>query len=117
MANQATKVGRIEARLSRNLLGLRRDLVSLCHEVKRLSASQRRLEAQATRLSSGGPAQRVVRRRALTPADRARLKVQGRYLGLVRHLSATAQRRVKALKALKGYAPALRLARQISQGR
>jgi len=115
MADRANKAGHITARISRNLLGLRRDLVTLSRAVQRLAVTQRQI---AQRNSRGGTGSRMaIRRRSLSPADRARLKVQGEYLGLVRHLSGAARRRVKTLKATKGYGPALKLARQLSQGR
>jgi hypothetical protein len=114
MVDRSIKVGPITARISKSLLGLRRDLVSLSRAVQRLAVTQREI---ARHNSSGGPGRRTaMRRRSLTPEDRARLKVQGEYLGLVRHLSGPARRRVKSLKATKGYGPALRLARQLSQG-
>ena len=53
------------------------------------------------------------KRRALTAKDRARLKLQGEYLGLMRHLPKSHHKRVKALRAKRGYPPAIKLARRL----
>jgi len=69
--------------------------------------------------SAGGPAGRMPRRRRrrhLTPADRARLRIQGEYLGLVRHLSAKDRARVKAVRAKNGYGVAIKMARRLTRG-
>jgi hypothetical protein len=57
------------------------------------------------------------RRRRLTAADRARLRVQGEYLGLVRHLSSRNRVRIKGIRARRGYAPAIKEARRLVRGK
>jgi hypothetical protein len=54
-------------------------------------------------------------RRPLTAEDRARLKLQGEYLGLMRHLPKVHHPRVKALRANRGYPAAIKLARRLSR--
>jgi len=53
------------------------------------------------------------RRLRLSAARRAALKVQGRYMGYLRKLTATQKKRVKAVKADRGYPPAIALAKRL----
>jgi hypothetical protein len=117
MEKKSSKVAGITQRMSRNLLGLRRDLVALGRALQAVAAAQRTLSRRVGRGAAGAVARPGRRERQLTAADRARLKVQGEYLGLVRHLTARNRARVKAMKAEKGYGAALKLARQLGQGR
>jgi hypothetical protein len=68
---------------------------------------------QAAKSAKGARAAGPRRRRALTAKDRARLKLQGEYLGLMRHLPKSHHKRVKALRAKRGYPPAIKLARRL----
>ena len=108
MARQSTKVGTIARRISRNLTALKRDLAALGRSVHAAVASGSE--------RPGSPGRRRAKRR-LTPADRARLKIQGEYLGLVRHLSIRDRGKVKAVREKRGYPPAIRLARSLVRGR
>src|SRR5262245_47301167 len=103
MARTSLKLQSLTTRLSRSLGSLRRDLVTLARLVGTAPA--------AVAASAPGRAAPPRRRRRLTAADRARLKVQGEYLGLVRHLSAKDRARVKALRAKSGYGAAIKTAR------
>ena len=109
------KIGALSIRISKDVQGLRRNLVTLARAVDAMARSQRELEAKMRRGGRAAGKGTARPKRPLSPADRARLKVQGEYLGLVRHLSAKARQKVKVLKAEKGYKPALKLARQLSQ--
>jgi hypothetical protein len=91
-------------RISTHLNGLVRDIETLMRGLQ--TAAQ-----QASAKSAGGGAPR--RQRMLTAKDHARLKLQGEYLGLMRHLPKTHHARVKALRAKRGYPPAIKLARRL----
>lgn len=91
-------------RISSHLTGLVSDIGTLMRGLQ--NAAQ-----QAAKRSAGSGAPR--RQRKLTPKDRARLKLQGEYLGLMRHLAKSHHARVKALRAKRGYPPAIKLARRL----
>ena len=117
MTRKSTQAAAITQRMSKNLLGLRRDLVALGKAVQALALSQRELSRRMAMRKAGKAGGAVRKERRLSAADRERLRVQGEYLGLVRHLSVRNRARVKTLKAEKGYDQALKLARKLSQGR
>ena len=106
MSRQALKVQSLTRRLSQSLGSLRRDLMALALLVGTASSP-------AAVRSRPSPRRR---RRSLTPADRARLRIQGEYLGLVRHLSPKDRNRVKALRAKSGYGAAIKVARRLTRG-
>lgn len=108
MSRTSLKVQSLTTRLSRSLGSLRRDLVALANLVATAPAAA----APGSRASGSAPR----RRRRLTAADRARLKVQGEYLGLVRHLSVKNRGRVKAVRAKSGYGAAIKMARRMARG-
>ena len=56
----------------------------------------------------------VRRKRTISPAARKFLKLQGKYLGLVRHLTARDQAKVKAIKLAKGYESAIKEATRLN---
>jgi len=93
-------------RISSNLNALVRDIGTLTRALQ--NAAQ-----QAAKSTKGTRAAGPRRRRALTAKDRARLKLQGEYLGLMRHLPKSHHKRVKALRAKRGYPPAIKLARRL----
>ena len=118
MSTRATKVAVVTKKISRDLLGLRRDMQALGRLIQaianeRAGRSGRRAGPLdgVSRLGAGR------KRRRLTAADRERLKVQGEYLGLVRHLSARNRAKVKELRARRGYGSAIRAARRLGKGR
>jgi len=100
----------IARRISKSLASVGEDFLSLG------AALQSRMTGRQT---SGARARSVRRRarRALTPADRARLRLQGEYLGLVRHLSLRDRNKVKTLRSKKGYPPAIKMARRLVKPR
>ena len=117
MPTKSTKVAAITQRMSKTLTGLKRDLVALGRVVEGIVESQRALSLRVRRSGGAAPGRAERKARNLTPKDRERLRVQGEYLGLVRHLSARNSAKVKDTKAKKGYGPALRLARQLGKRR
>jgi hypothetical protein len=93
-------------RISTHLRALVRDVDTLTRALS--NAAQ-----LAAKGSKGPRAAGPQRRRVLTAKDRARLKLQGEYLGLMRHLPKSAHSRIKALRAKRGYPPAIKLARRL----
>ena len=93
-------------RISAHLTGLVQDIGTLMRGLQ--NAAQ---QAAKKSVAAGGSAPR--RRRTLTAKDRARLKLQGEYLGLMRHLPKSHHARVKVLRAKRGYPPAIKLARKL----
>ncbi len=93
-------------RISGHLNALVRDLATLTRGLQNAAL-------QAAKTGAAARSGRPVRRRALTAKDHARLKLQGEYLGLMRHLPKSHHARVKALRAKRGYPPAIKLARRL----
>jgi hypothetical protein len=89
------------------------DLRALVRDVDTLTRALTNAAQQAAKNAKGVRAAGPLRRRALTAKDRARLKLQGEYLGLMRHLPKSHHARVKALRAKQGYPRAIRLARRL----
>lgn len=89
------------------------NLRALVRDVDTLTRALSNAAEQAAKSAKGARAAGPQRRRALTPKDRARLKLQGEYLGLMRHLPKTHHARIKALRAKRGYPPAIKLARRL----
>ena len=96
------EVRRATARLNKT----NRTLGKLVRLVRKQSRTVRALQVRQAR-----PQEK--RRLRLSPARRAALKVQGRYMGYLRALSATQKRRVKAVKAQRGYRAAIALAKRL----
>ena len=67
------------------------------------------LRGLAREIASGNAADGVKRRRKVTPA----LRLQGRYMGLIRTLPPRKKRKVMAIRASKGVHEAIRAARQL----
>jgi hypothetical protein len=88
-------------------------LRALVRDVDTLTRALSSAAEQAAKSAKGTRAAGPQRRRVLTPKDRARLKLQGEYLGLMRHLPKTHHARVKALRAKSGYPTAIKLARRL----
>jgi predicted transcriptional regulator len=93
-------------RISGHLNGLVRDFATLVRGLQE-SAEQAAKKSAAASRGAARP------RRALTAKDHARLKLQGEYLGLMRHLPKKHHVRVKELRAKNGYPPAIKLARRL----
>jgi hypothetical protein len=55
------------------------------------------------------------RKLSISPKRRAALKLQGLYMGHMRNLRARQKAQVKALKAAKGYGPAIQLAKKLGR--
>ena len=94
-------------RISGHLNGLVRDIATLTRALQNAAA-------QAAQRGAAAAGKRAPKqRRALTAKDHARLKLQGEYLGLMRHLAKSHHARVKSLRAKRGYPPAIKLARRL----
>ncbi len=94
-------------RIAGHLNGLVRDIATLTRALQTAAA------LAAKRGASGKAGRPPKQRRALTAKDYARLKLQGEYLGLMRHLPKSHHKRVKELRARLGYPSAIRLARRL----
>ncbi len=73
----------------------------------------RELVRQAPGVAAAGAEKRSLK---LSPARRAALKLQGRYMGSIRGLSASDKKRVKDVKGEKGVTAAIALARKLTKG-
>jgi hypothetical protein len=91
-------------------------LNGLVREVATLTRALRNAAEHAAKSAVGGRTSQPQRRRRLTKKDHARLKLQGEYLGLMRHLPKSQHARVKSLRAKRGYPPAIKLARRLMKG-
>jgi len=95
---------------------------SVGRELSRIATALREVEQCLGRLvpflDSGhrdkGPSGQ--RRRRLPAARRAALKLQGQYVGHMRHLRLRQKARVKALRESKGVRAAVALARRLASG-
>ncbi len=97
---------------------------SVLDQLRALRSSLRGMERSLARLiaATNGAVRRASRgegrprrKLKLTPARRAALKLQGRYIGYVRQLSAKEKVRVKALRAKRGYTLAIALAKRLAK--
>jgi hypothetical protein len=96
-------------RIARHLNAFALDIETLIRGLRNGGDSARAAAKGGMRLGAGRP------RRPLTAKNHARLKLQGQYLGLMRHLPKTHHSRVKALRAKRGYPAAIKLARRLSR--
>ena len=100
--------------ITRELKLIRRSFITLAKAFDRLGPA---LGEGSARSSSGGAAavEKTGRRRPkLSSAQRAALKLQGRYMGTMRGLKARDQARVKAIRKTKGIRPAIAEARRLA---
>jgi hypothetical protein len=106
----------VARRISKNLSRIGEDFL---HLGRAIESALKANASRAGRMRESAPADGRRRRapRVLTAKDRARLRLQGEYLGLVRHLSARNRGKVKLLRAQKGYPPAISLARRMMKAR
>ena len=95
-------------RISAHVSGLGRDLETL---IRGLRSEVLRASSKSVALAKSQPG----RRRRFTAKDRSRLKLQGEYLGLMRHLPKAHHARIKKVRQAQGYRPAIRLARRLSK--
>jgi hypothetical protein len=115
LKRELRRIARLEIRpTALQLRGARRTI----RKLRQLVREQQRAIAALRRQREGRPRTHDTKRRTLTlsPARRRALKLQGEYMGLVRALAPRQQARVKALRAARGYPPALRLARKLRHG-
>lgn len=94
--------------VGRDVQAIRRSLGAIVRALARLAPA---LEAATS--GSANPGRRG-RRRKLSPARRASLKLQGRYMGYLRALKPRQKARVKALRTTKGVRAAITAARTLA---
>lgn len=116
-SRRTVNVKDLARRISKNLLQVGEDFLDLGRAIQSGMASRIAGPQRGAAASRGGRGGRRRTRRALTPRDRARLRQQGEYLGLVRHLSERDRTRVKSLRSRKGYPDAIRMARRLLKSR
>jgi len=80
--------------------------------VDRLASMLREAES-ATPAMGSEPGSR--RRPRLSPARKQALKLQGQYMGFMRQLGPRHKAKVRAMKAQKGYTPAIALAKSLAR--
>ena len=110
-------VNGIARRISKNLMSAGEDFLSLARAIHSGISAKTAAATRGRGAAGRVPRRRRRARRALTAADRARLRVQGEYLGLVRHLSVRNRARVKRVRSKRGYTPAIRMARRLARSR
>jgi hypothetical protein len=94
--------------VGREIRAIRRALDSIAEALSRLLPVLNAIPARDEILSK--------RRLRLSPERRATLKLQGQYMGHLRNLGPRQKVRVKALKATRGFAAAIQLAKKLGQG-
>lgn len=95
---------------------------SLAREIRSISIAFRQLAQAFARLApalanapAGAGGGRPPRRKPrITPARRAALKLQGRYMGCMRGLKPTQRSKVKKIRAAKGIRAAIAAARRLA---
>jgi len=90
---------------------IRRHLAAIDQALARLGP---RLRALGSARAEG--TNRPARKLKLSPARRAALKLQGRYMGYVRNLGPRQKTRVKAERAANGLPAAISLAKSLAKG-
>lgn len=78
-----------------------------------LAALEKALDTLGTLVLDARRAEPGRRKLRLSPRRRAVLKLQGTYMGYLRHLPRSAQQQVKAMKAKRGFPAAIALARRL----
>lgn len=95
---------------TRQLQIVRTSMARLERAVDRLASMLR--EAESAAPAGNGSSRRKPR---LSPARRQALKLQGQYMGFMRQLGPRQKAQVRALKARKGYTPAIALAKSLAR--
>ena len=89
---------------------VRASLAKIERAVARLASRLREAEAAARSSETEGR-----RKPRLSRERRHALKIQGQYMGFMRQLGPRQKARVKAVKAQKGYTPAIALAKSLAR--
>jgi hypothetical protein len=98
--------------VSRDVLAIRSSLAAIASALGRLAPALQAATRDSGNPSGRGPEGRNLR---LSPACRAALKLQGRYIGHLRSLKPRQKARVKALMATKGARAAISLAKKLAR--
>lgn len=99
--------------IRKEILNLRRSFVNIARAFERIEPA---LTAAATPVATtrGAAAKSARRRPRLTATQRRALKLQGRYMGTMRGLSARKQAKVKAIRKVKGIHAAIAEAKKLA---
>ena len=95
---------------AKELQVVRTSLAKIERAVDRLATRLREAESAARSSNGGGR-----RKPRLSRERRQALKLQGQYMGFMRQLGPRQKARVKAVKARKGYTPAIALAKRLAR--
>ena len=98
--------------MPRSKAALASDIRSLRQALRLLARSFDRIAPVLAAAGANGSQPR--RRRRLTPAQRAALKLQGRYMGTMRGLKPTQKAKVKRIRAQRGIRAAIAAARRLA---
>jgi len=94
---------------------LTKQVQSICASLRRLEVALSRLATVAKATTAESKAVKPPRRTLqLSPARRRALKLQGQYLGYMRHLKRGQKAKVKAAKARKGMPAAIAMAKKLA---
>jgi hypothetical protein len=100
--------------ISREISNIRKSFVTIARAFERIGPALSAVSASSTSNGRTGAQKATRRRPKLSPAQRRALKLQGRYMGTMRGLSARAQTKVKAIRKAKGIRAAIAAARNLS---
>ena len=100
--------------IRKEILNIRRSFVNIARAFERMEPALTAATRPATPGGGGTDAKTARRRPRLTAAQRRALKLQGRYMGTMRGLSARGQAKVKALRKAKGIHAAIAEARRLA---
>ena len=90
---------------------VRTSMKNMQRAVDRLASMLREVESSSPTTSEPGSR----RRPRLSPARKQALKLQGQYMGFMRQLGPRQKAKVRAMKAQKGYTPAIALAKSLAR--
>lgn len=102
-----------QSSVSQDIQVIHQALSSIAEVLQRIGQHlEARGAGKPTPAANPGPRGRKLR---LSPARRAALKLQGQYIGHMRGLKAAQKKRVKALKAARGFRAAVALAKKLAK--
>lgn len=99
--------------IRKEILNLRRSFVNIARAFERIEPALTAATAPAP-AGKGAAAKSTRRRPRLTTTQRRALKLQGRYMGTMRGLSARKQAKVKAIRKAKGIHAAIAEAKRLA---
>ncbi len=97
----------------RSSSGIASEVRAVQNSLQALDRALRGLSESLHQTESFEPAQAPRRKPKLSPRRREALKLQGVYMGYVRHLGERQKSQVKKLRATKGIGPAIAMAKRL----